>query len=208
MKDIASFLIDQIALCLREADRHKLPSAAQASVWAAFHRMRERKNISDRWSSFMTNLPSPVEETSLGLQLILDRLLRNTIQNQAAQPGNVSTAAVARPLDKLELNAIRYMAGYIAVKLLKKYRKKAKHPRLQQNRRLFVAVLKHMRADNQPGLTGSTLVDYTEQWSRLVDRGGLYHINDKVFELIESLEKKSPTSHEHFGYKYSLHRRL
>ena len=138
----------------------------------------------------MTNLPSPVEETSLGLQLILDRLLRNTIQNQAAQPGNVSTAAVARPLDKLEINAIRYMAGYIAVKLLKKYRKKAKHPRLQQKRRLFVAVLKHMRADNQPGLTGSTLVDYTEQWSRLVDRGGLYHINDKVFELIESLEKK------------------
>ena len=70
----------------------------------------------------MTNLPSPVEETSLGLQLILDRLLRNTIQNQAAQPGNVSTAAVARPLDKLEINAIRYMAGYIAVKLLKKRR--------------------------------------------------------------------------------------
>ena len=75
VKDIASFLIDQIALCLREADRHKLRSAAQASVWAAFHRMWERKNISDRWSSFMTNLPSPVEETSLGLQLILDRLL-------------------------------------------------------------------------------------------------------------------------------------
>ena len=124
VKDIASFLIDQIALCLREADRHKLRSAAQASVWAAFHRMWERKNISDRWSSFMTNLPSPVEETSLGLQLILDRLLRNTIQNQAAQPGNVSTAAVARPLDKLEINVIHYMAGYIAVKLLKKYRKK------------------------------------------------------------------------------------
>ena len=57
-------------------------------------------------------------------------------------------------------NAIRYMAGYVAVKLLKKYRKAAKHPRLQLKRRLFVTVLVDMRASNQPGDPDSPLGVY------------------------------------------------
>jgi hypothetical protein len=90
-------------------------------------------------------------------------------------------------MDRIETNAIRYMAGYIAVKLLKKYKRKARDLRLQLKRHLFVSVLRRMKADNQPGQPDSPL-EYTEQWTKLIDRGGLYHVSDDVFKLVESIE--------------------
>ena len=40
-------------------------------------------------------------------------------------------------------------------------------------------VLTSMKAKNQPGEPESVL-DYTTLWAELIDRGGLYHINDQV----------------------------
>lgn len=80
------------------------------------------------------------------------------------------------------------MAGYVAVKLLKRYRKKSKNSRIQIKRRLFVGVLKGMRADEQPGQPDSPL-EYTKLWSQMIDRGGLYNINDDVFQLILNIER-------------------
>ena len=39
-----------------------------------------------------------------------------------------------RPLIEMVSNAIRYMAGYVAVSLLRKYRKPSRNPRLQAKR--------------------------------------------------------------------------
>ena len=36
-----------------------------------------------------------------------------------------------------------------------------------------------MKAVDQPGEPDSVL-EYTKEWSELIDRGGLYHINDMV----------------------------
>ena len=44
-----------------------------------------------------------------------------------------------------------------------------------------------MTAVNQPPGV-ETLDDYTRLWSELIDRGGLYHINDDVYRLIEEVE--------------------
>ena len=79
----------------------------------------------------------------------------------------------------MECNAIRYMSGYAAISLLKKYRKSTKHPKLKVKWEQFVHVLTGMKAVDQPGEPGS-LLDYTKLWAELIDRGGLYHINDEV----------------------------
>lgn len=84
-----------------------------------------------------------------------------------------------KPLTAMECNAVRYMAGYVAVSLLKKIKKPSKHPQLKGKRNLFVRVLTRMKAVNQPGEPDSVL-EYTKEWSEMIDRGGLYHINDKV----------------------------
>ena len=69
------------------------------------------------------------------------------------------------------------MSRYVAVSLLKKYRKPTKHPQLKVKWALFVRVLTEMKAVDQPGEPESVL-DYTKLWSTLIDRGGLYHINE------------------------------
>ena len=44
-------------------------------------------------------------------------------------------------------------------------------------------VLTDMKAVDQPGEPESVL-DYTKLWSDLIDRGGLYHINEEVCECL------------------------
>ena len=43
------------------------------------------------------------------------------------------------------------MAGFVTVKLLKRFKKPSKNPLVQHKRQLFVQVLTSMRASGQPG---------------------------------------------------------
>ena len=51
----------------------------------------------------------------------------------------------------MEKNAIKYMAGYVVVKLLKRFRKPTRNPLLKEKWSLFVKVLTSMKAEEQPG---------------------------------------------------------
>ena len=176
--EIARFLILQMNSCLVAGYRHKLTSAAQASVWSTFHSLRSSQHVKHTWNAFISaQVPqSHQKEPQLALQLLMDRVLKRTRRKQL---GSTPRAPQPRPLTALESNGLRYMAGYVAVSLLKKYRKPSKHPQVQLKRTLFVHVLIGMRAVDQPGEPDSPL-DYSKVWSELIDRGGLYHIDDKV----------------------------
>jgi hypothetical protein len=109
----------------------------------------------------------------------MDRLLKKLLENQAKAAKKYEISESVRPLTSLESNAVRYMAGYVAIKLLKKYQKPTKHPDLTVKHQVFVKVLREMQAANQPEDV-HTLSDYTRLWSELIDRGGLYHVSDQV----------------------------
>ena len=76
-----------------------------------------------------------------------------------------------------EVNAIHYMAGYVAAKLTKRYQMKPANKVLQKKNRMFVSVLKDMvvsRIDVDVG-------DYDAvEWTELIDRGGLTHVKTEV----------------------------
>jgi len=76
-------------------------------------------------------------------------------------------------------NADCYMAGYVAVTLLKRYKKDSKNDKIRLKRKFFVSVLKAMSAEHQPENVES-FEDYSTLWSELIDRDGLYHIGDQV----------------------------
>ena len=76
-----------------------------------------------------------------------------------------------------EENGIRYMAGYLAVKLFRRYKKSVMQPYLQTKSDMF---LKEWKPDVEQV---DSLSDYTTLWSELIDRGGLYHISDKAYVL-------------------------
>ena len=184
LADVAILLISMANACITSGYMHKLPSAAQASVWSTFHQLRGNQEIKQAWEVFVSThiSESSQHECELTVQLLFDRLLKKLLHNKAdakkqstarSQPNSV------RPLTAMESNAVRYMSGYVAVSLLKKYRKPTKQPQLKVKRALFIGVLTRMKAVDQPGEPESVL-DYTRLWSDLIDRGGLYHINDKV----------------------------
>ena len=182
--EMAIVLVSQANRCISSGNKHKLPSAAQACVWSTFHQRRGSPEMKQVWGMFVSShvAESCRQESELALQLLFDRLLKKLLHNKAVAkkqgtPGIQDDPV--RPLTAMESNAVRYMSGFVAVSLLKKYRKPTKQPQLKVKRALFVRVLSRMKAIDQPGEPDSVF-DYTRLWSDLIDRGGLYHINDEV----------------------------
>ena len=65
--------------------------------------------------------PEPCQVGSqLALQLLMDRVLKKMLKNKADAIEQPSSSEVV-PLTIREKSAICYMAGYVAVKLLKRY---------------------------------------------------------------------------------------
>jgi len=130
--NIATLLVLESKKCLLIGKKHKLPSVAQAAVWSSFHQLRQRQDILQAWAEFIKgNIPvANLTEHKLALQLILDRMLKKIIATEVMPAAKATAATIgtaAKSLTQCESNAIRYMAGYIAVKLLKQYRKGSKN---------------------------------------------------------------------------------
>ena len=153
---------------------------AQQCFWSSFHELRNSASFKTAWST--VQFPQSItKESALALQLIADCMLKQMVANKAEALSATSkkSATVLPKLDAREKNAVRYMSGYVAVTLLKKHKKPTMDTNLQLKRSLYVKVLQQMQAEGQTEAIGS-IDDYTRYWSELIDRGGLYHISDKV----------------------------
>ena len=118
--------------------------------------------------------PKPCRvESQLALQLLMDRVLKKMLKNKADAVELPNSSEVI-PLIIREKSAIRYMAGYVAVKL--RYEKPSTHPQVNEKHKFFIRVLKGINAADQR-IGVESLLDYTCLWSELIHRGGLYHIN-------------------------------
>ena len=118
--------------------------------------------------------PKPCRvESLLALQLLMDRVLKKMLKNKADAVDLPNSSEVI-PLTIREKSAIRYVAGYVAVKL--RYEKPSTHPQVNEKHEFFIWVLKGMNAADQR-IRVESLSDYTCLLSELIHRGGLYHIN-------------------------------
>lgn len=66
-----------------------------------------------------------------------------------------------------EENVIRYVAGFVSFKLLKRYEKSSSEDAV-----VFVECLPSLAVDGDE----SSLLEYTMKWTRLVNRGGLFKL--------------------------------
>ena len=181
--EIAILLVSRIIKCIIAGKKLKLPSASRAYIWASFHQLRCKVEIKQGWNKFLLKSSGCPRVAHLALLLVLDRILKQILADQAHRVRRTQVTTVTK-LTPMESNAVRYMAGYVALKLLKQFKKPTQNPRIEEKRELFVKVLQSMKAENQPGEPESVL-DYTTLWAELIDRGGLYHINDQV--ILKSL---------------------
>ena len=120
--DVSILLVTRITACIAQGNGRKLPSAQQAVIWSSFHQLRASPEIQEAWSAFVKHIPELCQpDANLTLQILLDRLLKKMIHNRAEA---VKKKHVVKPgnLTPKEANAVRYMAGFVAVKLLKSIR--------------------------------------------------------------------------------------
>ena len=83
------------------------------------------------------------------------------------------------PLTTDEENIIRYAAGYVPFKLLKKHEKDSSVKAVQ-----FVECLMSVAVNGEE----SDLMEYTRNWTCLVNRGGLFEINDTTYLFFREIE--------------------
>ena len=116
--------------------------------------------------------------------MLLDRVFKYII-NQRNQYNVVSVASHKDPERKIQMyqieeeNIVRYMSGYVVVKLLKKYRKGSSSEELKKKWKSFERVLQSMKYEDQPECE-DTIDDYSRAWSDHIDRGGLFHVQLEV----------------------------
>ena len=158
LTNVCTYLISQ--LCTWDCCRRPMQTPINSQ--------RTRGHPSTIWGVWQTHNIQPEAESHLCLQLIVDRLLKQLISNRV-KAQRTTTTPKSYALNKREKNAVCCMAGYVAVSLLKRF-KKWKNKHVQLKRDLFVPVLRSMRAEQQPSSL-SSIEEYTQVWSDLIDRG-------------------------------------
>ena len=108
----------------------------------------------------------------------------NSMEQQSVQQCGQSTRSESNTitLTAEEDNAIRYVCGYVASTLIKKFKKIKEEPSVQ-----FVECLGSMGSIGDD----SSYLKYTSEWLESIDRGGLFHTNDNTFQLFRAIEIKS-----------------
>ena len=80
-----------------------------------------------------------------------------------------------------EENILRYAAGYIPFKLLKYYETKSSESTVG-----IIECLSALAVNGEE----SSLLEYTRKWIWLLNRGGLFEVNDTAYTFFKEIEMK------------------
>ena len=111
---------------------------------------------------------------------VFEGMLIDHLTSSHSSPSAETDAATCLPLmNAEEENALRYVSGYVALKLMRKYEKEDSARAAQ-----FLECLSKMAVLGNE----SSFYDYTREWVSSVDRGGLLHVNDGTSEFFKAVE--------------------
>ena len=112
-------------------------------------------------------------------QLLVDCVFEAIVKNEFKAPE--PTAAKKRKAVPIrdEQSIIRYAGGYVAQRLLSKYKTED-----TEKAASFVECLSHMAIDGNE----TSLMDYTKEWIEKINRGGLFEVKDNTFQLFQAIE--------------------
>ena len=149
-------------------------SVLREKMWTTFHQLR-LSELPLIWTEFFPNMSSLVCQ-QVSYKLYADLAKINLSQGQGIKPP--STEIPELTLD--EENIIRYAAGYVPFKLLKKYEKSKEVD-------FALSVIECLLTMSVNG-DESDLMEYTRKWCLEIDRGGLFEINDITYALFKEIE--------------------
>ena len=146
-------------------------------IWTAYHSLRTSDVYVCDWECIL--LKAGVSKPSaISYQYIGDYILKTMIKT--TYPTTAREAALSTTkLSYEEINGLRYAAGYV-VRSLQKKALKSTHPQKGDVQLCLSQLLQ----------TEDEAEDDSQDWIQLIDRGGLCHVNNDVYELFLVMEKE------------------
>ena len=95
-------------------------------VWSSFHEICTDSNLFEKWEMYLakyTHTTVNGDVARFALQLLMDRAVKAIIRNKATSTRAAASHTRLVVLSNCEKSAIRYMAGYVIIKLKKKFLK-------------------------------------------------------------------------------------
>ena len=125
-------------------------------------------------------------------QLLLEKEFTCFLTTNLAPAYNVSaTDATTRALSEIEQNAVRYTAGYVIKKLEERYSKRKSKEAKDCTKALQAMAGKlHTRTNKTSEEASSEAKEQpsSNKWINMVNRGGLYFVEDIVYDLFVTIE--------------------
>lgn len=169
--------------------RCKLPVTRREKLWVKFHRFSLEEGF-DLCSRCDLALDLHAPETFWQLMMEKEFLHQLCVYESTLTKAQTSSESTSNPeppprtLSLIEENAIRYTAGYVIRKLERKYSKKTSPPYAAE----CMALLREMAGKLITRQATSETGKNSSEWTCLIDRGGLYHVEDSVYYLFVALE--------------------
>ena len=137
-------------------------------MWTEFHKLRSTDAYSKKWRDYLSSIncqPNPAFYQHVTIELF-EQILQGELQKlQEEMCPEADRNEVSITHD--EENAIRYMAGYVLRKLKKK--RHAVDGLIQKDREYIAETS-------------------SNEWIKLIDRGGLVHVTEECHQLFVSIE--------------------
>lgn len=166
------------------AKPYKLTSSKREHLWTKFHCIRMKGKLPSLWDELVKKMNINVTDSLLQqsvFQEVFELCLKEHFSTSTSAE-NESNDVSDIVLTADELNIIRYVSGYIARTLLKRYEKQPqKNPCNVQ----FITCLGEMAVAGE----GDDVLSYTRKWIDQVNRGGLFPTNNASFQLFTDIEK-------------------
>ena len=175
---VTTFLQQEIK---QTCDKLQATKTKRTKLWSLFHYLRnDRKGVLiSKWSELLVALKIEVFDP-ICMQAVYEQLFEGLLKDEFCN--NCETRDENKPICLAgdELNALRYAAGFVPHSLLKRFEKRTGEKFSQ-----FTTCLGEMAVVGE----GSDILSYTTKWFDLVNRGGLFPLNDDSFSLFVAIER-------------------
>ena len=135
------------------------------------------------WSKALES-PSTEAYFPLFIQFVTRKVLEEAVlvTFPKQEPQDIDTPQSALKAD--DEQAVRYVAGYTALVLRKKYEKRVGDPKALKYLNCLSKMNENVEAEGEP----PAFLEYTKLWIGKIKRGGLFQVNDDVFLLFRAME--------------------
>lgn len=167
-----------LTLCFIDKKQFK---QEKEEMWGAYHLYRSSQDFHQKWIDFVDQAikrkPSPTF-----YQFFTHEVFKTLLKMRYPDSSCSSSTNNDICLTREEENALHYVAGYVVRKIRNNL-----EPNSDSSKHNMILCIMEMYGDEWDKERG------TEDWTNLIDRGGLWHINDQAYDLFYVIEQEVRT---------------